>query len=107
MTFLFISLSFHRSFRFLDRFHLSSFSLLSEGAVSILDKDPDHCLESRDHLLSVVEAVTSSKDPLASLLFQPSPAARTSVHVTLLGRLSGYSTLLEGLPQASGGKEAP
>ena len=107
MTFLFISLSFHHSFRFLDRFHLSSLSLLSEGAVSILDKDPDHCLESRDHLLSVVEAVTSSKDPLAALQFQPSPAARTSVHVTLFGRLSGYSTLPKGLPQASGGKEAP
>ena len=80
-------------FRFLDRFHLSSLSLLSEGVVSILDKDPDHCLQSRDHLLSVVEAVTSSKDPLAALQFQPSPAARTSVHVTLFGRLSGYSTI--------------
>ena len=76
--------------------------------MSILDKDLDHCLESRDHhLLSVVKAVTSSKDPLAALHFQPSPAARTSVHVTLFGRLSGYSTLPKGLPQASGGKEAP
>ena len=26
-----------------------------------------------------------------------------SVHVTLFGRLSGYSTLPKGLPQASGG----
>ena len=82
----------HHSFRFLDRFYLSSLSLISEGAVSILDKDPEHCLESRDHLLGVVEAVTSSKDPLAAFHFQPSPAARTSVHVTLFGRLSGYST---------------
>ncbi|GFO06309.1 hypothetical protein PoB_003281400 [Plakobranchus ocellatus] len=60
----------------------------------------------RYHLPGTKKEGTSSEATPAAPAPHPSPACRDFT-VTLVGGLSGYSTLPKGLPQASGGKEAP